>query len=363
MMNQAPPEICAHIFSFACTDSGYTGRSLSLVSKYFHEVSKPAKLQSIALYGRAQILAFAALLDQTPPHLRTTRALLINESKEEMHAVMTVAYAGVQRIQPQMCITDSPEEVTARRQEWDAMLALERAKGTAYLEDFGAVGARAVERILQHLSPTLELLDLDLNQYVGKMLREPLSMPRLVDLTSRCGFPVRAHPAAPLLAPSPSLRRLHIIEAGVWSARFFEGGISHFAPALTHLRLSQLELQDNVITALEAALGLAELLEPVTELPATIELVLLKPSPYEGCGCCEPDLAALYYDLLNDSRQLRDKDARFVLLSADDYSPNGQDVYHEEWMRKAGGQEFSWDTTDRDLTPPEEDEDSSDLEV
>ncbi|KAJ7251414.1 hypothetical protein C8J57DRAFT_1078181 [Mycena rebaudengoi] len=77
-MNQAPPEIYAHIFSYACTDSGYTGRSLSLVSKYFHEVSKPAILQSIALYGRAQILAFAALLDQTPPHLRTTRALLIN---------------------------------------------------------------------------------------------------------------------------------------------------------------------------------------------------------------------------------------------------------------------------------------------
>ncbi|KAJ7252496.1 hypothetical protein C8J57DRAFT_1187556 [Mycena rebaudengoi] len=66
-MNQAPPEICAHIFSFACTDSGYTGRSLSLVSKYFHEVSKPAKLQSIALYGRAQILAFAALLDRPHP--------------------------------------------------------------------------------------------------------------------------------------------------------------------------------------------------------------------------------------------------------------------------------------------------------
>ncbi|KAJ7251412.1 hypothetical protein C8J57DRAFT_1238745 [Mycena rebaudengoi] len=261
-----------------------------------------------------------------------------------------------------MYIAASPEEATAQRQERDAMLALEHAKGTAYLEEFGAVGARAVERILQYLSPTLELLDLDLNQHVGEMLREPLSMPRLVDLTSRCGFPISPHAVAPLLAPSPSLRRLHIIEAEdqyVWSARFFEGGISHFAPALTHLRLSQLEPQENVITALEAALGLAELLEPVTELPATIELVLLKPkvvpSPYESCGCCESDAAVFYYEVLNDFRRLRDKDPRFILLCADDESPNGQDVYHEEWMRKAGGEEFSWDTTDRDLTPPEED--------
>ncbi|KAJ7252497.1 hypothetical protein C8J57DRAFT_1350228 [Mycena rebaudengoi] len=271
-----------------------------------------------------------------------------------MNALMKVAYAGVQRMQ--MCITDSPEEATARRQEWDATLALERAKGTAYLEDFGAVGAGAVERILQHLSPTLELLDLDLNQYVGKMLRETLSMPRLVDLTSRCGFPVRPHPAAPLLAPSPSLRRLHIIEAGaqhVWNAGFFEGGISHFAPALTHLRLSRLKQQEGVITALEAALGLAELLELATELPAMIELVLLKPEvappppAYEGCGCC--DEPVFYYDLLNDSRLLRDRDPRPRRC--------------REWMRKAGGEEFSWDTTDRDLTPPEEGEDSSDLEV
>ncbi|KAJ7251400.1 hypothetical protein C8J57DRAFT_674315 [Mycena rebaudengoi] len=341
-MNQAPPEICAHIFSFACTDSGYTGRSLSLVSKYFHEVSKPTKLQSIALHGRDQILAFAALLDQTPPHLRTTRALLINgrQSEKEQQALIMVAYAPVQP---------------------------ERANGTAYLEEFSAVGARAVERILQHLSPTLELLDVDLSEYIEKMLREPLYLPRLVDLTSRCGFPVRAHPAAPLLAPSPSLRRLHVIEN--WdqlnlTVRFFEGGISHFAPALTHLRLSRLEHQENVITALEAALGLAPPPECVTELPATIELVLLKPEmqpPWEpyggGCRCCDEigDETDDYHEVVNASRQLRDKDARVVLLCADVVSPDGHDVYYEEWMRKAGGEEFSWDITGQDLTPPDED--------
>ncbi|KAJ7117679.1 hypothetical protein C8R44DRAFT_626793, partial [Mycena epipterygia] len=78
MIDQIPPEICAHIFGFACRDSGYTGRSLSLVSRYIRETSELAKLQSIALFGRQQILAFAELLDRTPPHLRTTRYLFIN---------------------------------------------------------------------------------------------------------------------------------------------------------------------------------------------------------------------------------------------------------------------------------------------
>ncbi|KAJ7117718.1 hypothetical protein C8R44DRAFT_626633, partial [Mycena epipterygia] len=77
MIDQTPPEICAHIFDFACRDSGYTGRSLSLVSRYIHETSKQAKLQSITLVGRQQILAFARLLEKTPPHLRTTRYLFI----------------------------------------------------------------------------------------------------------------------------------------------------------------------------------------------------------------------------------------------------------------------------------------------
>ncbi|KAJ7252505.1 hypothetical protein C8J57DRAFT_1519837 [Mycena rebaudengoi] len=321
-MNQAPPEICAHIFSFACTDSGYTGRSLSLVSKYFHEVSKPAKLQSIALHGRGQILAFAALLDQTPPHLRTTRALLINgrQSEKEKQALIMVAYAPVQP---------------------------ERANGTAYLEEFGAVGARAVECILQHLSPTLELLDVDLSEYIEKMLREPLYLPRLVDLTSRCGFPVRAHPAAPLLAPSPSLRRLHVIEN--WdqlnlTVRFFEGGISHFAPALTHLRLSRLSHH-----GARGGTGTRSAARPEVQPPW---------EPYGGgCPCCDEigDETDDYHEVVNASRQLRDKDPRVVLLCADVVSPDGHDVYYEEWMRKAGGEEFSWDITGQDLTPPDED--------
>jgi hypothetical protein len=61
-MESIPPEILALIFSYACTDDGYTGRSLSLVSRYISDVSKPYKLQSVAVRGMWQVLEFACSL-------------------------------------------------------------------------------------------------------------------------------------------------------------------------------------------------------------------------------------------------------------------------------------------------------------
>ncbi|KAL0953795.1 hypothetical protein HGRIS_004979 [Hohenbuehelia grisea] len=77
-MNRCPTEIWALIFSYACTDSGRTGRSLSRVSRYFREVSRHVRLQSIAVHGIDQINAFAALLDSTPPRERRVRYLAIS---------------------------------------------------------------------------------------------------------------------------------------------------------------------------------------------------------------------------------------------------------------------------------------------
>jgi hypothetical protein len=63
-MESIPPEILSLIFSYACTDDGYTGRSLSLVSRYISDVSKPYKLQSVAVRGMWQVLEFACSLKE-----------------------------------------------------------------------------------------------------------------------------------------------------------------------------------------------------------------------------------------------------------------------------------------------------------
>ncbi|KAF8172090.1 hypothetical protein BJ912DRAFT_1081105, partial [Pholiota molesta] len=82
-MDRCPPEICGEIYSFACLDDGRTGRSLSLVSKFTHETSKPYKLQSVSLIGHAQLYAFADLVERTPEHLRRVKCIFVSAHSRE----------------------------------------------------------------------------------------------------------------------------------------------------------------------------------------------------------------------------------------------------------------------------------------
>jgi hypothetical protein len=76
-MDRVPPELWTEIFSYACTDNGFTGRSLSLVSRHVHRCSKTVKLQSVSVIGLPQIIRFVSLLRSTPPHLKRIRQLFI----------------------------------------------------------------------------------------------------------------------------------------------------------------------------------------------------------------------------------------------------------------------------------------------
>ncbi|TFK69322.1 hypothetical protein BDN72DRAFT_768069, partial [Pluteus cervinus] len=42
-----PVEVWSRIFQLSCTDDGYTGHSLSQVSRTFHVVSAPYRFQSV----------------------------------------------------------------------------------------------------------------------------------------------------------------------------------------------------------------------------------------------------------------------------------------------------------------------------
>lgn len=80
-VDRCPLEIWTFIFSLACTDGGFTGRSLSLVSKSFREASIPVKLQCISVIGPTQISSFASLLKQIPTSHRLIRSLFISTLK------------------------------------------------------------------------------------------------------------------------------------------------------------------------------------------------------------------------------------------------------------------------------------------
>ena len=73
-----PPEIWHEIFALACTDTGSTGRSLSLVSKHFHDISGPFKYQSLAITQCRQLIAFARTFSQLPDFQKKIKYLFIH---------------------------------------------------------------------------------------------------------------------------------------------------------------------------------------------------------------------------------------------------------------------------------------------
>ncbi|KAJ7091545.1 hypothetical protein B0H15DRAFT_241660 [Mycena belliarum] len=325
-LDHVPPELCSLICGFACTDSGYTGRSLSLVSRYIRTISQPFKLQSIALCGRQQILGFAALLTVTPARLCRTRYLYLDELDPGEEA--REAWLSFDSLLP-----ESSDDGIFQAQ----VDQIERQEGEnlKILDDFGTEGARLVESILRDISLTLEVLDVALNEYVAEKMLATIFLPRLTDLTTRSGFPLSpagADTDGPHLAPCATLRRLHIVEADpwAWSMRFFENGISQFAPALTHLRISETILDDDFLECLAGGLGLCTPLpDGVTLLPATLELLLVEPGFPNG-------------EISLDDRQVLDQDRRVIFQPPEEYLPE-HDVFLQEWLDKAGGAPCHWD--------------------
>ena len=76
--NVFPVEIWRLIFSFACIDDGSTGRSLSLVSTRFREISAPFKYQSIAITHWSQIIAFSQFFCKLPASQKKTVSLFVH---------------------------------------------------------------------------------------------------------------------------------------------------------------------------------------------------------------------------------------------------------------------------------------------
>ncbi|EPQ54801.1 hypothetical protein GLOTRDRAFT_42902, partial [Gloeophyllum trabeum ATCC 11539] len=76
-MNKIPLEICERMFSFACTDDGTTGCSLSLVSRYVRDASRRVRLQSVALQTYQQMQKFCVMVENLPPRHRRVHHLLL----------------------------------------------------------------------------------------------------------------------------------------------------------------------------------------------------------------------------------------------------------------------------------------------
>lgn len=242
-MDKTPPEIWTHIFSYACLDSGQTGRSISLVSRSFSEMSAHVKLQSIALLGRQNIHNFVGVLRQISPHLRCVRYLYMSSIAPSDERF------GLRPIMPDN--RDNDKEV--------------------------AVGMRI---ILEDVAEHLEILEMDISS-INSFFRttQPLFFPRLTDFTTYpCDSFVNTNESGgPNFAPCPTLRRVSIM--GYWTPIGREGrsmweGLGGFAPAVTHLQFLGNRLE--VVTRVNYFDALVQRKEERMELPACVESVVLK---------------------------------------------------------------------------------------
>nr|GAT52832.1 predicted protein [Mycena chlorophos] len=372
-LQDLPPELLARIFELSYTDTGATGCSLSQVSRYIRDTSATVKLQSVALLGRQQLLKLAALLDSNDnPTPTNTRYLYIGgqESDSELNEILSAQREGyaVANAEAIAFAKANPGRKHAQQLQLlrdEAQLILD-AGGSA-MRLFGRDAADAVFAVLRHVAPTLEVLYIHVNEYVTRELNQSgLELPRLVDLTTCTGFPLiqpqpsRSGHAQSALVPCPTLRQLHIVETNdMWCDTYaFLGaqGITHFAPNLVSLRLSELGQDEDTAVNVASSMGFdigvpCSSLQSIVPLPENVEQVVLKPTRKPVPGCCEVcDETYIYYDLVRYARRLAQKSGRVVLLQADKEAPE-RDYLLKEWLDKANGRLWMWDAKDVDTTP------------
>ncbi|KAL7282658.1 hypothetical protein ACG7TL_004131 [Trametes sanguinea] len=201
-------ETLQYIFSYACTDDGYTGYSLTLVSKAFRAIVHPIRFHRVALHNVAQVESFAIFMDKQPVEAHVPRV---------QHLFISTWADGqrVARIREVETSRGGSEEHLAFT-EWASLAQTLHTRLSFVLP-----------RVLQTVSPALRTFTIIHALEMGDI---PLnhSLPHLEELTS-FGFPVL------------TLRR--------W--------IRH-TPCLTHLRLSEVSpsastLPDELSTLLDDA--------------------------------------------------------------------------------------------------------------
>lgn len=216
-MHDLAPELLEQIFTLACTDGGYTGCSLSLVSKYVGAASRSVRFHSVSITSETaqQLAKFQYCFNRA-----------CTAAREDGGRTPVVRH---------LCMSTLGRDTTERQQHMSNIIAF-----------------------LRSVSPRLYTLSLLYPR--GRLFSESMppniecpSFPLLQELTiigTDPFIPDRVECTLPLY---PQVTRLHLIDIhGTIEElpNWLNGGL---APRLTHLRLSSLL---NISAELQAFVGL-----------------------------------------------------------------------------------------------------------
>ncbi|KDQ62122.1 hypothetical protein JAAARDRAFT_30028 [Jaapia argillacea MUCL 33604] len=335
-----PPEICERIFSFACLDDGFTGRSLSLVSRYIHDTSVMVRYQSVVVEGFDQICALAFLLEKKKPERRLVRHLFLSHSR-----------------------TPRPRKTSPRDPQSRLRLSSTKgapAKSEESNDDFPLFcqstyeqRIEAATRLCALIGSTVETMTIIMPQS-RDFLPIPVQFPALVELTVYSVY-CTTLPCNQVPQSLPSLQRLHLVGPYFRSPEISE--LALVAPSLTHLRFSGLEREINVPRIVRRILG-ASATTPTTDPPELqlrhprIQKIFIRPRYPIFCGY-GPSFGNYCLALENLQELAREfwGEEEVILLSPDEYLESTHDEQTREakrwWRARLEGRIGCWSDSGR----------------
>ncbi|PIL37473.1 hypothetical protein GSI_01167 [Ganoderma sinense ZZ0214-1] len=240
-VHRLPVELLENIFSYACMGGGSTGRSLSLVSAHFREVARPIRFRCVSLSSLRHIKSFLACLTRERSHTKVRVRHLFLSTWRDGEDVVRIRTGRV----PRSGILGNPGPRDGPR--WSVWMPVQEA----------------LDRELSHLIPFLlraiasNLCTLSIvHSWEFGAIQLPESFPLLRQFTF-CGPAPMFPGGCPRLRPPPSpcfpsLQHLHIV-CGTVSIEFW----LHHSPAVTHLRLSDLNCASGtLVEELRCSLGI-----------------------------------------------------------------------------------------------------------
>lgn len=197
LIDSLPTEIWEHIFYFACSDNGSTGRALSLVSRNILQIVNPHKLRSISVVGGPQIIKFSEFLStsaasysgvsmihcchNSPPPQTTIQNLFIGITNPRLFPPLTTSSDLLLRSALNSLSLLNDDDDSGLLLSPPTMIPVTFGRGSKDGDRFFIV--KAVHRILRLVAPTLHTLHFHITPDTLSSTPFLFPMPRLSELT------------------------------------------------------------------------------------------------------------------------------------------------------------------------------------
>ncbi|GJE99626.1 hypothetical protein PsYK624_158970 [Phanerochaete sordida] len=305
-MDLFPIELWLQIAPLACTDGGYTARSLQLVSRQMRDVVEPTRFTSVSLTTERQLLALSRFLPRDEQETSPRPSICIRY----LLVAVRVPYWG-----------NSDAEEKERRMRLH----------------------EALRSLLTTAAPTVQALTLfnSCLDIIGSDVTFPLLEDLCIGRFNACAGDF------PLL---PSLRRLHISQEDCWGT--FWPQLTQLAPPLTHIRLTGVSQDADFPRLLRFLLGLRN--PGVTEDIELSRLRCVIAEPLEDKRCCNIAIVkALVRAVVEECKQGAGRGMLYVLPDIVEYPVSEA---QREWLELVEGGNGPWATPEeraaRPLPPP-----------